>query len=123
MNSVINVLIVVDTKSVADGNPLVYMMSDHPGDSSEGTADLTIKAKVGDIIHWRTTSVNTLDQVEIVAFDKESKGPAVVEQPYFTNLGWTTKAIICGEEDYTFTFSINGEGIFSWDPHVVIIPE
>ena len=120
MSETINVISVVNTNSLASGNPLVYMISDHP-DKSEGTPDLQIVAKVGDYIHWRAVSVNLSDKVEIINFSKQS-GEACMEQPYVTALGWTSKVVAMGTEDYTITFSVDGKGIFSWDPRIIIIP-
>ncbi len=119
MNQVINVLIVVNTASL--NKPQVYLISDHQGDQKEGSPELDIVAKVGDYIHWRTVSVNLQDEVELINFEKES-GNICVEQPYLTDLGWTTKVIGQGIENYTFTYSVNGEGIFTWDPRIDITP-
>lgn len=121
MNDTINVISVVDTNSIASGTPKVYMVSDHPRDKSEGTPELQIVAKVGDYIHWRAVAVNLRDDVEIINFSKKSGG-SCMESPYVTALGWTSKVVATGTEDYTITFSVDGEGIFTWDPRIIIIP-
>lgn len=122
MSKIINVIIVVDTLSAEQGSPKVYMISDNPKDQSEGSPDLVIEANPGDYVHWRTQSVNMMDDVELLNFEKQS-GDTCVENPYYSNLGWTTKVISAGNETYTFTFSVNGEGIFTWDPSFVVTPD
>ena len=121
MSETINVLSVVDINSLANGTPKVYMISDHSGDQSEGTPDLQIVAKVGDYIHWRAVSVDLSDKVEIIDFTRQSGSPCM-EQPYMTALGWTSRIVATGTESYTITFSVDGQGIFTWDPRIIIIP-
>lgn len=120
-NKTINVLVVVNTASLDQGKPQVYMISDHAGDKGEGSPELSVVAKEGDYIHWRAISVNLKDDVEIIDFE-QTGGETVVKQPFFTELGWTTKVVAQGDESYTLTFSINGEGLFSWDPKIIITP-
>ena len=122
MNDTINVINVVDTNSLANGTPKVYMISDHSGDKSEGTPELQIIAMVGDYIHWRAIAVNLKDDVEIINFSKKSGDPCM-EAPFMTALGWTSEVVATGVEDYTITFSVDGQGIFTWDPRIIIIPK
>ncbi len=121
MNQIINVLIAVNTASLNPNQPQVYLMSDHSGDQKEGSSELDIVAKVGDYIHWRAVAINLQDDVELINFENESGGTCV-EQPYMTSLGWTTKVVGQGSETYTFTFSVNGKGIFTWDPRIDVVP-
>lgn len=121
MPKIINVLIAVDTDRLVNGQSNIYMVSDNPSDEHKGTSELTIVAKIGDYIHWRTVAINCRDEVELINFDKKG-GVSVVENPYFANDCWTTETIATGEEDYSFTFSINGRGVFTWDPHVIVNP-
>ena len=119
--SVINVLITIDTTSTLAGLTRVYMESDHAVDTGEGSADLTINAKMGDKIYWRAVAINLSDEVELTAFDFES-GKKVIQPPKQKGDAWVTTVTALGEEDYTFTFSINGKGSYSWDPHIDIQP-
>lgn len=119
--SVINVLITIDTKSTLAGKTRVYMESDHPVDSGEGSAELTINGRIGDQINWRAVAINLTDKVELTQFDYQ-KGPQVVTPPKKKGDTWSTVVVKIGSESYTFTFSINGKGSYSWDPHVDIQP-
>ncbi len=122
MANIINVLIIVDTANLVNGGNRVYLVSDHPGDHHEGSPELTIVANVGDFIRWRSVAVNARDQVELIHFDCESS-TQVIEQPYFANGCWTTEVVNAGSEQYTFTFSVNECGLYSWDPKIVVQPQ
>lgn len=121
MNDTINVICVINTKDLGDGDPKVYMVSDHPGDHGQGSPELEIVAKVGDYIHWRAVAVDLRDDIEFIDFIKKS-GERCMEKPFLTTLGWTSRVVATGMEDYTFAFSVDGKGIFTWDPRIVIIP-
>ena len=123
----INVLINVDTKTTLAGTTTVYMEDDNPGDDTgEGTSELQINASPGDKIIWRATSINQSDTVELTQFvDNSSPTNLFSEGPTNNNntTPWqgTVGNFPAGSvESYTFHFSINGSGDFSWDPELKI---
>ncbi|MEM1407855.1 MAG: AidA/PixA family protein [Bacteroidota bacterium] len=125
----INVLIAVDTKSTLAGTTIVYMEDDNPTeDTGEGTSELVANVDPGDTIIWRATSINQSDTVALTEFNDESgnvfgNGGSAPSNNGDGSWTGTVGSYSSGtEESYTFSFSINGSGSYSWDPKIVIKP-
>ncbi|MEQ9166028.1 MAG: AidA/PixA family protein [Fulvivirga sp.] len=124
----INILVVVDTKTTLAGTTTVYMEDDNPtNDTGEGTDELVANVNPGDKITWRATSINQLDTVELTSFTDNSGATTVFKtgEPKKNTDGSSWSGTI-GDyapgtiESYTFHFSINGSGDYSWDPEIKV---
>ncbi len=122
----INILVTVDTKTTLAGTTTVYMTDDNPGsDTGEGTDQLEVNADPGDVIIWRATSIDQSDTVSLDQFIDKDGVNIFSEGPGPSNGLW--RGVIGNyppgtEESYTFVFSINGSGQYSWDPKLRIKP-
>ncbi len=124
----INILVIVDTKTTLAGNTTVYMTDDNPGyDQGEGTAQLVVNAKPGDVIIWRAMSIDPSQTVSLDEFiDKDGfnifcgNGPSKIGEVW---TGVVDNYPPGTEESYTFVFSINGAGKYDWDPKIQIQPD
>ncbi len=122
-NKIIDVLILIDTAAFQKGIKRVFMVSDHSIDKKEGSADLILEPKIGDYIRWRIDPIQVDEITNILEIIPNPKCKTkCIEKPFLTEEGWTSRVLSQGEESYTVVFTINGHGIFSWDPLINVRP-